>query len=200
MRKKSETKRQAILDIAAETFREFGFERTSMSQICTRVGGSKATLYNYFKSKEDLFYEAILVGEMKKFDMVIVSLNNGSDDYIKTLYAFGESFLTFLCSPIVNENRILVIAESRKSNLGVIVYENVISKSQKAIAEFLDMAIEAKKLKNADTNVAAKHLIAIIKSEVEDELLYGVVNTVDNEQIKGIVKRAIDVFYAAYKF
>jgi len=200
MRKKSETKRQAILDIAAETFREFGFERTSMSEICTRVGGSKATLYNYFKSKEDLFYEAILLGEMKKFDIVIVSLNNDSDDYIKTLYVFGESFLTFLCSPIVNENRRLVIAESRKSNLGIVVYENVIAKSHKAIAEFLEMAIEAKKIRSADTNVAAKHLIAIIKSEVEDELLYGVVNTIDNEQIKAIVKRAIDVFYAAYKF
>ncbi len=199
MRKKSEIKRQEILDIAAETFRQFGFERTSMSEICSRVGGSKATLYNYFKSKEELFYEAILVGEMKKFDIVIESLNTDSNDFIKSLCIFGESFLTFLCSPIVNENRRLVIAESRKSNLGVVVYENVIAKSHKAVAEFLDKAIDAKKLRSADTGVAAKHLISIIKSEVEDELLYGIVNTLDNKQIKAIVKRAIDVFYAAYK-
>lgn len=199
MRKKSETKRQDILDTAANTFREFGFERTSMSMICSRVGGSKATLYGYFKSKEELFYEAILVGEMKKFDVVMESLNTNSDDFVKSLYAFGESLLSFLCLSVVNENRRLVIAESGKSKLGVIVYENVISKSQKAIAEFLDEAIKAKEMRSVNTAVATKHLIALIKSEVEDELLFGVMETVDDTQIKAMVKRAVDVFIVAYK-
>ncbi|MGE4398988.1 MAG: TetR/AcrR family transcriptional regulator [Campylobacterales bacterium] len=199
MRKKSETKRQEILDIAANTFREFGFERTSMSQICSRVGGSKATLYSYFKSKEELFYEAILVGEMKNFDVVTESLDNTSSNFVKSLYTFGVSFLTFLCMPIVNENRKLVIAESRKSNLGVIVYENVIAKNQKAIAEFLDKAVQTKQMRVANTNIAAKHLISLIKSEVEDELLFGILKEIGSEQVKAMVKRAIDIFMAAYK-
>ena len=50
MRVKTEEKRQAILEEAAKAFQELGFERTSMSEICARVGGSKATLYNYFAS------------------------------------------------------------------------------------------------------------------------------------------------------
>lgn len=61
MRTKSDEKRQAILDVAAEVFREAGFERASMSEICTRVGGSKATLYNYFPSKEELFFEVMFL-------------------------------------------------------------------------------------------------------------------------------------------
>ena len=32
-----------------------GYGATSMSTIAARVGGSKATLYHYFKSKEELF-------------------------------------------------------------------------------------------------------------------------------------------------
>ena len=54
-RVKSEAKRQAILDIAKATFIEQGYSNTSMSEIASRVGGSKATLYNYFSSKEDIF-------------------------------------------------------------------------------------------------------------------------------------------------
>ena len=46
MRVKSEAKRQAILDIAKATFIEQGYSNTSMSEIASRVGGSKATLYN----------------------------------------------------------------------------------------------------------------------------------------------------------
>ncbi|CAG1012445.1 partial putative HTH-type transcriptional regulator YvdT, partial [Anaerolineales bacterium] len=59
MAKKSDTKRQHILAVAAEAFQEYGFERTSMSEICARVGGSKATLYNYFSSKDELFFEVM---------------------------------------------------------------------------------------------------------------------------------------------
>ena len=56
---KPEEKRQAILDVAAQAFRELGFERTSMSEIRARVGGSKETLYHYFPSKEILFFEVM---------------------------------------------------------------------------------------------------------------------------------------------
>ena len=59
MKTKTESKRQAILKAAAEVFREVGFERASMSDIRARIGGSKATLYNYFPSKEKLFFEVM---------------------------------------------------------------------------------------------------------------------------------------------
>ncbi len=55
MRVKTEERRQAIIEKAREVFQEEGFDRASMSEIAARVGGSKATLYSYFKSKEELF-------------------------------------------------------------------------------------------------------------------------------------------------
>jgi hypothetical protein len=101
--------------------------------------------------------------------------------------------------PVINENRRLVIAESRNSDLGVVVYENVIAKTQKAVVDFLDEAVKAKQIKSTDTNVAAKHLVYLIKSEVEDELLFGILKEIGGEQVKAMVKRAIDIFMAAYK-
>jgi hypothetical protein len=47
MRVRTEKKRQEIIRIAAELFDELGYERTSMSTIASRVGGSKTTLYGY---------------------------------------------------------------------------------------------------------------------------------------------------------
>jgi AcrR family transcriptional regulator len=54
MRVRSTAKKQEIIEIAARLFDELGYERTSMSAIAAQVGGSKATLYGYFSSKEDL--------------------------------------------------------------------------------------------------------------------------------------------------
>ncbi len=48
-------KREAILRIAYQAFLTDGYAATSMSEIARQVGGSKATLYNYFCSKEELF-------------------------------------------------------------------------------------------------------------------------------------------------
>ena len=59
MRVKSEERRRAIIEVARQVFTELGFETTSMSQIAARVGGSKATLYNYFSSKDELFAAVI---------------------------------------------------------------------------------------------------------------------------------------------
>ena len=58
--KKSDSKRQAILDTAYRLFRTQGFDKTSVSEITAEVGGSKATIYNHFPSKEELFVECML--------------------------------------------------------------------------------------------------------------------------------------------
>ncbi|OYW88264.1 MAG: TetR family transcriptional regulator, partial [Sphingobium sp. 32-64-5] len=54
MRVRTDDRRQAILDVATEMFREVGYARASMAAISARIGGSKGTLYGYFKSKEEL--------------------------------------------------------------------------------------------------------------------------------------------------
>ena len=52
---RGDAKRRAILDVASEVFLAQGYAETSMSEIAAKVGGSKGTLYNYFRSKEELF-------------------------------------------------------------------------------------------------------------------------------------------------
>ena len=52
-------RRKSILEVAAPFFLERGFDATCMSDIAATVGGSKATLWTYFPSKEHLFFAVI---------------------------------------------------------------------------------------------------------------------------------------------
>lgn len=52
-------KRRAILNKAAELFAEEGFDRTSISQISAACGVSKALVYHYYNSKDDLLFDVI---------------------------------------------------------------------------------------------------------------------------------------------
>ena len=54
-----------MLDAAAALFAEKGFERTSLSDIIERSGGSRTTLYQMFGDKEGLF-EAMVSEACKK--------------------------------------------------------------------------------------------------------------------------------------
>jgi len=51
----SAARRERIIEAALSAFLELGYGATSMDEVVARAGGSKATLYKYFSSKEDLF-------------------------------------------------------------------------------------------------------------------------------------------------
>lgn len=53
-------KREAVLHAAAASFNRFGFDNTSMDDVAATLGVSKATLYQYFRSKQDILYECHL--------------------------------------------------------------------------------------------------------------------------------------------
>ncbi len=55
-----EERRQELLDAAASMFAEKGFDGASMAQIASSCGVSKALLYHYYKSKEELLYSMLL--------------------------------------------------------------------------------------------------------------------------------------------
>lgn len=55
-----EAQKGLLLDAAVEAFSTEGFSRASMSRIAERAGVSKALIYHYYPSKENLLYEAML--------------------------------------------------------------------------------------------------------------------------------------------
>ena len=54
-----EEKRERILSVAQKIFARFGIKKTTMDEIAKMARMGKATLYYYFKSKEEIFAEVI---------------------------------------------------------------------------------------------------------------------------------------------
>ncbi|PKM95017.1 MAG: hypothetical protein CVU84_06760 [Firmicutes bacterium HGW-Firmicutes-1] len=55
-------KKETFLDAAEKLFAEKGFENTSIDEVVKKAGLTKRTLYQYFQSKEDLYYAVALSG------------------------------------------------------------------------------------------------------------------------------------------
>lgn len=198
MKKKTESRRQNIIGVADEAFREFGYERTSMSEICARVGGSKATLYNYFPSKEELFFAIMFQSTEAEFESVLRAFDSSEGNITESLRHFGERFLAFLFSPQVRAHRRLAFTESGRTGLGRILYERGVLRSHNMISEFLQRAMDLGKLRQADPFVATQHLCALLQAELQERFLFQVLGDLGAEEIRGNTARAIEVFMAAY--
>jgi AcrR family transcriptional regulator len=53
---KKEQTRQLIADTAWQLFADRGFEKVSVAEVAREAQVAEATVYNYFRTKEDLFY------------------------------------------------------------------------------------------------------------------------------------------------
>jgi Transcriptional regulator len=198
MARKTDAKRQHIMTVAAQAFQELGFGRTTMSEICARVGGSKATLYNYFASKEELFFEIMNLSTEAEFEAVHSAIDPSTENIAASLRNFGERLLTVLYSPEVRASRHLAISESGQTELGRLVYERGVLRSQKVVAGFIRAAMSQGKLRQADPVVATKHLHSLLEAELIDRFLFQLSGAISTEEIKEVTARAIEVFMAAY--
>ena len=199
MKTKTEAKRQAILKAAAEVFREVGFERASISEIRARIGGSKATLYNYFPSKEKLFFEVMYQSTERELGAITAALNPDTDDLKQELLHFGQRLVPALYSPEAIAIRRLAIADLGHSNIGKVVFEGSMVPIEKQVAEFLRKVMKRGALRTADPKTAAIHLLSLLESELLQRVLLGVMDSVKPEAARGAVRRAVEVFLSGYQ-
>ncbi|SEF25195.1 TetR/AcrR family transcriptional regulator [Variovorax sp. NFACC27] len=199
MRVKTEAKRDAIVQVASEVFRELGFEGASMVEIAARVGGSRATLYGYFASKEELFVAVIHNAAKHHFEPIFAALaQEGDDDLELVLQRFGEKVLVAVCSQEVIQAHRAVIAESGRTDIGRLFYEGGPKKGVAELAGFLERQMHKGRLRTADTHIAAQHLMALLHSETVTPSLLGIQGPMTRKDLREATRRALQVFLGGY--
>ena len=192
-------RRELILDVASEVFLKEGYAATSMSEIAARLGGSKGTLYNYFKSKEELFEAYVLrncemhrsqVGELLKID----------GDARTVLKAYARRYLEIFTSEKTLQNWRVISAESAKSpDIGRAFYESGPLRGVRLLADYLEKAVARGELTINDTVLAAHQLISLIHGRMIKARLLNYIPVPSQAEIDVEVEAAMFVFLAAYE-
>lgn len=195
MRVKTDARREAILEIATDLFREVGYERASMAAIAARVGGSKATLYNYFKSKEELFAAAMLAAIEDQSGDLIELLDPSDDDLGGVLRRFGESFLRLVTAPDALAMTRTAVAEGAHSRLGAELYEKGPKRAWTEVADYVRRLQERGRLRAGDSHLIAGHLRGMLEAGFVEPLLWGATT---EQELATTVGAAVDAFLRAY--
>jgi AcrR family transcriptional regulator len=196
---KSELRRRAILDVARDIFLAQGFAATSMSEIATRLGGSKGTLYNYFRSKEELF-EAIMIDTSQgPANAVFDHLPPIDGDLRKGLENLGLGLLGFILSNAsLAVNRIVVAESDRFPELGRIFYEAGPLRGQERLDAYFRKLVDTGQIRSCDPGVAGRRFKDLILSDLHSRRLWGVLTELTPEQLHAHVQESVDIFLAAF--
>ncbi len=198
MRKKSEERRQAMIDIAGEVFNEIGFEGASMAEISARIGGSKATLYNYFSSKEEIFVEVMMKQVGCQFEEAFMALRN-EDDLRAGLLRLARHYLDVVFRPEVIAVKRLTSYYAGKSELGPMLYERGPKRGWTKIADFLKVKMEEGKLRDSDAWIAALQFRALVEAEWMEARMLNVVTEISPQALQDSAERAVDAFLYLYQ-
>lgn len=173
MRVKTDERRAAIMEAAMALFHEVGYERASMAAISARVGGSKQTLYSYFKSKEELF-SAAMVGAMEERGYQLIDLlDPETTDLPATLTRFGEAYLDFIASPEIILNGRIAIGAASSGELGAQLYLLGPRRLWDEVTTYLASRIEKGQMQAPSAKVAALHLQGLLEAGYAEPLMFG---------------------------
>ncbi|UAL12381.1 TetR/AcrR family transcriptional regulator [Caulobacter segnis] len=194
-----DTRREAILDVAAEVFLNEGFDAASMSTIAAKVGGSKSTLYNYFKSKEEIFQAHVERYCSWQGAEMFALLDDEGDDVRAALTRLGRRYITNVMSDRnMRHFRLIAAASERSPDIGRAFYEAGPLRGARLLGGFLArMKLEGRI--QIDDPIAGGHLfIGLCQNRMLKARLVNYIGAPTPEEVDAEVAIAVSTFMAAF--
>ena len=196
VRVKTDAKRREIVATAWEVFRAKGFEGASMSDVAERLGGSKATLYRYYSSKEELFAAALeeMIGETGR--RIFAGLWD-EGELRPRLLEFARVYMANRLRPDMIAIERALIAEGDRTDLGERLRKQFIEPYWRRLAAVFNHEMRAARLRKGDPWVATWHFRGLLEAELVERRLHGDL-TITDGQVKRAASEGVEVFLRAY--
>lgn len=193
-----DTRRETILDVATEVFLEEGFAAASMSEIAARLGGSKGTLYNYFKSKDELFEAYVQRHCVLNLEELYGEMADG-ETVREALGRIGRAFLRRVLSDQNLRHFRLIVAEAERApEFGRLFYEAGPGRGERRLAERMAEWTARGLIEASDPTLAARHFIGLVQNRYFKARLCNYVPELTDAEVRAEADAAIDTFLRAF--
>lgn len=191
MRSRTDAKKNEIVRIATELFDKFGYERTTMSAVAASVGGSKATLYSYFASKEELL-RAVLEREANAETDRLMHEFLSESDLRSGLIRLGISYLNG------HPARTASIRTAANQPIAEEFYNDVLRPAWQRLADRFATMMKEGRLRFADPWVTAMHWKGLNEWDMLEKHLLCAKLTTNPSDIVTAATAAADAFLKVY--
>lgn len=192
-----DARRELILDVAQEVFLEEGFANASMSTIAARLGGSKGTLYNYFKSKDELFVAYVERRCLWQDELFASPPDDETPE--QTLRRIGRAYLTRVLTDFNLRNFRLIASEAERwPEIGRTLYDSGPRRGAERVAELLVGMAQAGNLELDDPLDAAHQFLGLVQNRYFKARLLNAIPELSQKQIEDEAELASRTFLRAF--
>ncbi len=193
-RSRGEIRRAAIVAAATDVFLDQGFAAATLDDVVRRAGGSRATLYQNFGSKEGLF-AAIIAKQCELVVAPLKALSEGDGRPEDVLAELGRCFMDILMSPRgLGLYRMVSAEASRFPALGAQVFASGPKAAADQLAVYLRAQVKAGTLRLPNVDLAARHFLEMVKGDLHTRALFNVAPLPTAAEIETCVTGAVDTF------
>lgn len=195
----TDKKTAAIVDAARQAFLARGFDAASMDQIALAAGVSKRTVYNRFRSKEELFGAAITesCANLLPLDITEIETSLPPAEFINEL---GRQFLHGILAPeALSLKRIAAFEAERTPAIGRAYMENGPKCMVDQAAPILTRLAEKGVFNISNVREAIWQLGALITEPLYTQVLMGDAPDDLDAAIDEQVARGVDAFMKIFK-
>ncbi len=189
---------EQVLAGARQVFMREGFQCASVDEIARAAGVSKATLYNYFPEKRDLF-AAVIMAECARQADGIEAISSTDAPVEEVLYSAAIRFVTFKTSHLGQQIfRICVAEADRFPELAQVFYETGPDLIRSRLIEFFKDRIAKGELVIDDLDLAAHQFAELCKARLFYKRVFGMNDVPAIGEIAVIAEEAVRTFLARY--
>lgn len=194
-RSSPDERRDHIIAVAADAFADEGYGATSMSTIASRLGGSKATLYKYFPSKESLF-EAVVQQRCQRVLAPLRELRSSDEDDLESLLGgFGTRFLTKIYETASQDVHRLIQSEGGRFP---VLAEAFFRAGPNNVVEELRVTLErfaaSGQIECEDLHLAAGQFLGMVRGDRHLRFTAGLLPAPDPAEIERHARHAARIF------
>lgn len=193
-----DAKEAAIITAARATFLAHGYDSASMDQIALAASVSKRTVYNRFRSKEELFAAAIeeTCKQILPVDMAAIEASLSTEQFVNEM---AHAFLKGILEPeALALRRIAAFEAGRNPALGRSYLEHGPAYMAASFAPVLARAAKREGLEIDDVETAIYQLGALISEPLYTEALLGAAPSDLDRAIDEQIASGIKAFWRIY--
>jgi TetR/AcrR family transcriptional repressor of mexJK operon len=188
-------RRKMIIEIATAMFLKQGYAATTMSDVASKLGGSKGTLWSHFRSKEELF-TVVVEESYHAFRSEIEHCLRA--DPVNNLHVFADKFVSKITSyNSILLHRLLASEASHFPQFEQIFVDMAVSPAQRILIKFFTEEMAIGRMRQADPGQAALELISMLQRPMLI-MIWNAEQMMDNQQRDHYTSCAIDTFLRAY--
>lgn len=197
---KKELVKEKIGRSAMQCFAKFGLDKTTLDDIAQAVGLNKASLYYYYKNKEDIFIEVALkegedfINSLQEATLLKEGIENRTAFYLESRFNYYKN--------VLNMNRVSVDTLNKILPRFFELYNALMKREKIFLTQLLEKAAKEEKLMMTDPENTASVLINLtdaLKHSVEQQAILKGETEIDYTQSLQDIKFLVSLIFTGIR-